>query len=140
MACGEAAVDELREAGSEGAAEIVEGLLGWENYAAAVNIPNQGHIANLPDGAIIELPALVGGWGIRGLNIGPLPEMVAELCRREIAVAELAVDAAATGNRRTALQALLLDPCIDDMDTARAILDAYLEEYAGYLPQFQAAL
>jgi alpha-galactosidase len=140
MACGEAAVDELREAGSEGAAEIVEGLLGWENYAAAVNIPNQGHIANLPDGAIIELPALVGGWGIRGLNIGPLPEMVAELCRREIAVAELAVDAAATGNRRTALQALLLDPCIDNMDTARAILDAYLEEYAGYLPQFQAAL
>ncbi len=79
----------------------------------------------------------MGGWGIRGLNIGPLPEAIAELCRREMAVAGLAVDAAATGDRQTALQALLLDPCVSDVDTARAILDAYLAEYADYLPQFQ---
>jgi len=64
--------------------------------------------------------------------------VVTELCRREIAVASLAVDAAAGGNRQIALQALLLDPCIDDLDTARAILDAYLIEFADYLPQFQA--
>jgi alpha-galactosidase len=62
--------------------------------------------------------------------------MVAELCRRELAVAGLAVDAAATGNRDAALQALLLDPCIGDLDTAGAILEAYLAEYAQYLPQF----
>jgi alpha-galactosidase len=140
MAHGEAAVDDLQEAGSEGAVEMVEGLLGFENYHSAVNIPNRGHIPNLPDGAIVELPALVGGWGIRGLNAGPLPEIIAELCRREIAVAGLSVDAAVTGNRQTALQALLLDPCIDDIDTARSILDAYLAEYADYLPQFRAVL
>ncbi len=138
MAAGEAPVDALKNVESEGAVEIIEGLTGGnEIYRSAVNIPNQGHIANLPDGAIVEVPALVGGWGIRGLNIGPLPEAVAELCRREIAVAGLAVDAAATGDRQTALQALLLDPCINDVDTARAILDAYLAEYADYLPQFQ---
>jgi alpha-galactosidase len=137
MARDQAAVEALRATPGEGAAEIVEGLLGWENYHAAVNIPNRGHIANLPDGAIVELPAMVGGWGIRGLNVGPLSEMVAELCRREIAVAGLSVDAAATGSRQAALQALLLDPCINDIDTAHAILDAYLEEYADYLPQFR---
>jgi alpha-galactosidase len=140
MAHGKAPVDRLRHAHSEGATEIVEGLLGFENYHVAVNIPNRGHIANLPDGAIVELPALVGGWGIRGLNTGPLPEMVAELCRREIAVAGLAVEAAVRGDRQTALQALLLDPCINDIDTARAILDAYLAEYAEYLPQFGASM
>ncbi len=131
-----ASIGPLRKARGEGAVEIIEGLLGREIYRPAVNIPNRGHIANLPDGAIIELPALVGGWGIRGLNAGPLPEMVAELCRREIAVAGLAVDAAVSGDRQTALQALLLDPCINDIDTARAILDAYLAEYADYLPSF----
>ncbi len=136
MAGGEAPVDELREARSEGAVEIIEGLLGHEAYHPAVNVPNRGHITNLPEGAIVELPALVGGWGIRGLNVGPLPEMVAELCRREIAVASRAVDAAASGDRAAALQALLLDPCITDVDTARVILDAYLAEYAAYLPQF----
>jgi alpha-galactosidase len=140
MAQGDASVDPLRGAHGEGAVEVIEGLLGQEIYREAVNIPNEGHIANLPDGAIVELPAMVGGWGIRGLNAGPLPEVVAELCRREIAVAGLAVDAAVTGNRQTALQALLLDPCIDDLDTARAILDAYLAEYAAYLPQFRKTI
>ncbi len=137
MASGRAPVYVLKEAESEGAIEIVEGLSGGgQIYREAVNIPNQGHISNLPDGAIVEVPALVSGWGIRGLNAGVLPEFVAELCRREIAVAGLAVDAAALGDRQLALQALLIDPVLDDMDTAAAILDAYLEEYSAYLPQF----
>jgi alpha-galactosidase len=121
----------------EGAVEIIEGLAGGEPlYRPAVNIPNRGCIPNLPDDAIVELPALVSGGEIHGLNIGPLPEMVAELCHREFAVASLAVDAAVTGDYQTALQALALDPCINDLDTARAILDAYLAEQAEYLPQF----
>jgi len=137
MAQGTMPVDALKNARSEGAVEIIEGLRGGTDlYRPAVNIPNQGHITNLPEGAIVELPALVGGWGIKGLNAGPLPEAIAELCRREIAVAGLAVDAAATGDRQTALQALLLDPCLNDLDTARSILDAYLAEYANYLPLF----
>jgi alpha-galactosidase len=137
MGQGEAPIEGLRDAESEGAAEIIDGLLGGGPiYRPAVNLPNRGHIANLPDGAIVEIPAVVDGWGIQGLNVGPLPEMVAELCRREIAVAGLAVEAAARGDRGAALQALLLDPCLNDIDTARAILDAYLAEYAGYLPQF----
>lgn len=136
MAQGNAPTDRLKKAHGEGAVEIIEGLLGTATYREAVNIPNQGYIANLPDGAIVEVPALVAGGGIQGVNVGPLPEMVAELCRREIAVAGLAVEAAATGDRTAALQALLLDPCINDLDTARAILEAYLIEYAGYLPRF----
>jgi alpha-galactosidase len=138
MVQGGAPLDTLRDAKSEGAEEIIAGLLGEEIYRPAINIPNQGHIANLPDGAIVELPALVGGWGIHGLNVGSLPEAIAELCRREIAVAGLAVDAAVSGDRQTALRALLLDPCINDLDTARAILDAYLAEQAEYLPQFRS--
>jgi alpha-galactosidase len=138
LARGEAPVDELRQARGEGAVEIIEGMLGGEPlYRPAVNIPNQGHISNLPEGAIVEIPALVRGGTIEGVHVGPLPEAIAELCRREIAVASLAVDAAATGDRRPALQALLLDPCINDIDTARSILDAYLREYAEYLPQFE---
>jgi alpha-galactosidase len=137
MARHNAPVDDLKNAHGEGAVEIIEGLLGGEQiYRSAVNIPNRGHIANLPDGAIVEVPALVGGWGIQGLNVGPLPEVIAELCRREITVAGLTVDAAVTSDRQTALQALILDPCINDLDTAGRILDAYLAEYAEYLPAF----
>jgi alpha-galactosidase len=129
-------VDDLQDVDSEGAVEIIEGLLDHKGYHSAVNIPNRGYIPNLPDGAIVELPASFTGGGIQGLHLDPLPEMVAELCRREISVAGLSVDAAVTGDRQTALQALLLDPCLNDMDTARAILDACLSEYAAYLPRF----
>jgi alpha-galactosidase len=138
MARGDAPIEALRGVHSEGAPEIIEGLLGGQEvYREAVNVPNRGHIANLPEGAIVEIPALVGGWGIQGLNVGSLPEVVAELCRREIAVAGLAVDAAVTGDPQTVLQALLLDPCINDLDTARAIRDAYLAEYAEYIAQMR---
>jgi alpha-galactosidase len=137
MALRNGPVDGLREAEGDGAAEVIEGLLGTSrDEQAAVNIPNRGYISNLPDGAIVEIPATVAEGEIRGRDVGALPELIAELCRREVVVASLAVDAAVTGNRQRALHALLLDPCIDDLDTARAILDAYLTENAEYLPHF----
>ena len=58
------------------------------------------------------------------------------MCRRELALGELTVDAALQGDRELALQALLLDPMVTDIDRARAILDDLLEEFAEYLPQF----
>jgi alpha-galactosidase/6-phospho-beta-glucosidase family protein len=48
----------------------------------------------------------------------------------------MVVDAAVSGDRQTALQALLLDPMINDIKRAQAILDDYLTAFADYLPQF----
>jgi len=79
----------------------------------------------------------VSAVGIRGLAVGDLPEPVAELCRRQITVAELAVEAAVTGDRKVALQSLLLDPMITDIGQAQAILDDYLTAHADLLPQFR---
>jgi alpha-galactosidase/6-phospho-beta-glucosidase family protein len=64
------------------------------------------------------------------------PSIDAELMRRELAVVKLCVDAAVTGNRKLALQCLLLDPVITDLDVAKPILDDYLSSYQQYLPQF----
>ena len=74
--------------------------------------------------------------GARGFPVGSLPEGVAELLRRELACVRLSVDAAATGDRQTALQCLLLDPVLSDMDTAKEVLDDFLSTYKPYLPQF----
>jgi alpha-galactosidase len=65
-----------------------------------------------------------------------LPDAVAELCRRETAVARFCVDAAVTGDRQIALQALLLDPMVNDIGRARRILDDILTTHADWLPQF----
>lgn len=137
MGDGGMSVDRLREADSEGALEIIESIANAENhYHLAVNLPNQGYITNLPEEAIVEVPGLVSGVGIQGVGVGPLPEPIAELCRREITVVRLCVDAAVTGDRQAALQCLLLDPVITDLDIAQKILDDYLETYRAYVPQF----
>lgn len=137
MARGLDPVDCLRDADSEGAVEIIEAIAGAVgHYHLAVNLPNRGQIPNLPAGAIVETPGYVSAAGVQPVNTGPLPEAIAELCRREIVVSQLCVDAAVNGDRHSALQCLLLDPVITDMDVAQRILDDYLETYRQMLPQF----
>jgi len=137
MAAGEQPIDALRHVRSEGAVELIEAIAGNTRACLpTVNIPNQGYIPNLPDGIIVEVPAVADGAGVHGLGLEPLPEPVAELCRREAALVGLVVDAAVSGNRDLALQALLLDPMISDLNQAEDILNDYLEAYADWLPQF----
>jgi alpha-galactosidase len=138
MAAGTTSVEGMRDAHSEGAVELIEAISGNTNYYdQAVNVSNAGAIPNLPAETIVELPAIAAGSGIHPLTMPPLPTPIAELCRREAALVELVVDAAVTGDRTLALQALLLDPMINDIPRARALLDDYLTTFADYLPQFQ---
>lgn len=137
MADGTTTVEGMRTVESEGAAELIAAIAGNENYYdETVNIPNRGAIANLPDEAVVEVPAIVNGMGIQGLHVGEMPYPIAELLRREAALVEMVVDTAVTGDRNLALQTLLLDPMIDDIGRARAILDDYLLTFSPYLPQF----
>ncbi len=67
---------------------------------------------------------MISSSGILGLDFPPLPEGIAELCRRELALSSLVVDAVVHGDRDLALQALLLDPMMGDIDRARAISES----------------
>jgi alpha-galactosidase/6-phospho-beta-glucosidase family protein len=61
------------------------------------------------------------------------------MCAQQIAIHELSVAAAMTGNRRLALQALLMDPVVNSRNAAEAVLDELLTAHAAYLPQFAAS-
>lgn len=137
MASGSHSLGHLLHTDSEGALEMIENIAGaGSHYHLAANLPNVGQIANVPLGAIVETPVHVDGDGIHPIHVGTLPEPIAELCRRENTVAQLCVDAVLEGSREKALQCLLLDPVITDIDTAKKILDDYLTSYREYLPQF----
>jgi alpha-galactosidase len=137
MANGELTIDGLLDADSEGALEMIENITcAGEHYHLAANLPNVGQISNLPLGSIVETPVMVNGAGIHPVHVGALPEPVAELCRRELMTAQVGVDAAVEGDYQKALQCLLLDPVIHDLDSARLILDDYLNTYKEHLPQF----
>lgn len=137
MADGEMTISGLEDTDSEGALEMIENVAGAStHYHLAANLRNEGQIANLPPGATVETPVVVDGAGIHPVHMGALPEPVAELLRRETTVAQLCVDAAVEGDAQKALQCLLLDPVITDIETAKQVFDAYLDEYKEYLPQF----
>lgn len=137
MADGEATIDGLKDTDSEGALEMIENVAGASTrYHLAANLSNQGQIANLPLGCTVETPVVVDGDGIHPVHVGAFPEPVAEILRREVTVAQLCVDAAVEGSREKALQCLLLDPVITDIEAAKQVLDDYLTSYKEYLPQF----
>jgi len=137
MASGDAPIAPLLDTDSEGAVEIIENVAGaGTHYHLAANRPNQGQIANLPSGATVETPVVVDGAGVHPVPVGALPEPIAELLRRETTVAQLCVEAAVNGDRQQALQCLLLDPVIHDIEQAAQILEDYLQTYREYLPQF----
>ena len=144
MLRGELSIGSLLAAPSgERAAHIIADVACARNgYELSANIRNAPKgatsrcIANLPDDAIVEVPAVVSGDGIRGLNMGALPEGIAAMCHRQAIIQGLSVKAAVEGDRRAALQALLLDPTISGYAQAVALLDDLLATHAAYLPQF----
>jgi len=117
--------------------DIILSLLdGGNRYVLSVNVPNDGYITNLKQGAVVEIPAIVGADRVYGLGMGELPTAIASLMERQLAIMELNVEAAVTGDRQTALEGLIIDPLVPDPEAAERILDEMLVAQADYLPQF----
>lgn len=140
MASGAEPIDSLRSKHTERAEKIIAAIANNSHtYEEAINIPNKGHITNLPEASIVEVPGTVSAHGAHGIAVGNLPEPIAELCRRQVHLAELVVEASVEGDPTKALHALAMDPMVDDPRVAKALLDEYLTEFADYLPQFKSA-
>jgi alpha-galactosidase len=104
----------------------------------AVNVRNDGLIPNLPADAVVEVPGMVDGRGVHGIAVGPLPEGIAGILAARARQQELTVDAALTGDRMLAMQALLADPLVPSVETATAMLDEALETHAMHLSLFSS--
>ena len=136
----EVSLDVLPKGESVQVVELIEALVENRNEIHVVNVPNQGAIDNLPYDAIVEVSAVVGGYGIQPLHVGPLPEPVAATLRQHITVQELTAEAALTGDRHIALQAFYQDPQIASvltLEETEALLDELLEAHADSLSQFR---
>jgi len=119
------------------AAPLIAALVNDLAYSeAALVLPNEGRIDQLPARAAIETPVFVAAGELRGEPIGPLPDGVAALLQREATITALAVEAALTGDRAAALQALLLDTHVHSYAQATHLLDDLLQVHREDLPNF----
>ena len=122
---------------SEIATEIIEAMLKNENRIfEAANVPSNGSLIDLPDNAIVEVPVVIGSYGYRSLAMGSLPKAIISVLHSYIVQQQLTVEAALTGDKKLALQALLLDSNISSIQQAKDILEEILETYVPHLPRF----
>ena len=98
------------ERGHEYAAYIINARLGGEMFKFNGNVPNRGLIDNLPEGACVEVPVLADKRGLNAIHVGPLPPQCAALNQVSVAVEEMAVEAALTGDPTMVYHAVCYDP------------------------------
>ena len=101
-----------------------------------VNVANQGTVKFLDDEAVIETACYVSKGGLKPLTIPNYPKEVVGLISAVKTYESLAVEAAITGDRETALKALVAHPLVGDYDIAKPLLEEMLEAHKAYLPQF----
>jgi len=119
---------------------IIEALETGRTYRGHFNVVNRGHISNLPDGAVIEIPGFVDRSGIQMPVVGPLPLACAATCSASIRVQEMAVEAAVHGDLQLLKQAVLHDPltaAVCDPEEVWQMTDEMLIALGKWLPQFK---
>jgi alpha-galactosidase len=118
----------------ERAIPIIEGIMTDSKHSElSVNLPNEGIIENLPADLVVECPATVDKDGVHGVKLGEISSGLAGLMKHQAAVQDLTVEAALTGSKQKALEALLADPTVDDLSSAEKMLDEMLQLQGEYL-------
>jgi len=119
------------------AVSVIAAIAGDECQEFHVNVRNEGAITNLPREAIVEVPALVDGSGVRPLCMGALPRGVLGLTQSLVAWEELTVDAALSGDEDLVVQAILAHPWTRSTQQAEGVCNEMFAAHAAYLPQFR---
>jgi 6-phospho-beta-glucosidase len=121
---------------SEAAAALIASLHAGTGDLQVVDVRNDGAIPDLPDDAVVEVPARVDAAGARPLPQAPLAPELLGLVQQAKAYEHLAVQAALSGDRAVALKALLANPLVREYRVAVPLLQALLEKSRPYLPRF----
>jgi alpha-galactosidase len=121
----------------EYAPQIIHSMLTGTEREIHANVLNDGYISNLPEGTVIEVPALLDGTGVHPMRFGDIPAAGAALDRTYLSVAALTIEAARTGNPDLVKQAVLIDPNASSSLTPEqiwALCDELTEAHADLLP------
>ena len=121
---------------SEAAAQLIASLYDGAGDIQVVDMRNDGAVPDLPDSAVVEIPARIDRNGAHALPLAPLAPEMRGLVQAAKAYEELTVEAAISGDRRTALRALIANPLVGEWSIAEPLLTALLEAKRAHLPQF----
>jgi len=137
VAIGEEAEPEISLGTREKIVPIMEGITNDSGYTeAAVNVPNQGLIKDLPDWIAVEVPGTVSASGVKGCALGALPKGFAALLRNYTGTYDLTAEAVLTGKKDFVIQALLANPVVNRALPLGEMVDRMISQqhrWLGYL-------
>lgn len=119
---------------SEAAVDLAAALLGGAGSPyQVVNTYNRGTLPFLPDDAVIEVPAAVGGKGAALLPVADVDPLYAGLMANVTAYEDLALDAALRGGRDRVFRALLAHPLVGQYAYAEQLTDRLIAHNREHL-------
>ncbi|MGD0004557.1 MAG: alpha-glucosidase/alpha-galactosidase [Anaerolineaceae bacterium] len=122
---------------------IIEGLETGRPYRGHFNVVNHGHITNLPDGCVVEIPGYVDRNGINMPVVGDLPLGCAATCSASANVQKMGMEAAVKGDVNLLKLAMLHDPltgAVLNPEEVWQMTDEMLIAQAQWLPQYASEI
>ncbi|HEX4812778.1 MAG TPA: hypothetical protein VFV66_08495 [Nonomuraea sp.] len=137
---GEASLDESIFERSTGEQEqliaIIRSITFDSREMFSVNVPNRGTVPGLPDDAALEIPGVATARGLRPVSVPDLSAPLTSILARRLTSVSLAVEAAMTGSRDLAVEAVIADGAVTHPDAAARLMDALIAAQKRFLPQF----
>lgn len=121
---------------SEAAVNLMHSLYTDRRDIQTLNVRNGGIIDFLPEDASIEVNCVVTAQGPVPLPLQRVPEHIKGLLHAVKTYESLTIEAAVTGDRGTALQAMVHHPLVPSVSVAKTLLGEMLEANKKYLPSF----
>jgi 6-phospho-beta-glucosidase len=121
---------------SEAAAQLLASLHDGRGDVQVVDVRNHGAIRELAEDDVVEVPARIDRDGAHPLPQRPLPAEMLGLVSEIKAYERLAILAARSGDRGTALAALRANPLVGPRTDPEPLLAALLDANRRYLPAF----
>lgn len=121
---------------SEYGVPIIEAIVFNKSLrVGAVNVMNEGFAPNLPNGMVVEIPAIVNGDGIHPQKTEKIPTALASMIAAQGAISELLFEAYKEKSRNKLLQAIMLDPTVSSYHNAVAMINEMFKLQKDVLPE-----
>ncbi|GAB4166303.1 MAG: alpha-galactosidase [Terrimicrobiaceae bacterium] len=130
--------DFLETTGSDHATDLIQAIWNGSGRHLFVNVPNGGSVSNLPPDAILELECVCGADGPEPLPVGAMPLGLRSQQMRILDTHELTVEAWVRQDRGLLVRALAVDPIVNSLAAAEAVIDDLYNEEKECLPPWVA--
>ena len=117
------------------AIDVIDAIFNDRKEVWPVNVVNSGALAEFPPDRVVEMRGYVDRHGVTPLSDGHLPRPATGLVKMLGEYQALTAEAAWSGGRKEAIQALVSNPLVMSLEKAESLYDEMAHAHRQYLPE-----